>query len=118
MEIWFTSNPEGHNKLGTVVRRMCEKVGIEGNFTNRSLRATTATRGLAKGIPDKFVMQRTSHRDARSLQIYQRPSVSSKVEISKAFDSTSQFVKDVKSDEKFLASRKRGQLATTIIRTR
>ena len=33
--------------------------------------------------------------------------VSSKVEISKAIDSTSQFVKDEKSYEKFLASRKR-----------
>ena len=41
------------------------------------------TRGLAKGIPEKFVMERTGHRDVRSLQKYQRPEVLTKVEISK-----------------------------------
>ena len=33
-----------------------------------------------KGTPNKFVMQRTGHRDARSLQAYQRPSKSSRIE--------------------------------------
>ena len=59
--------------------------GIEVKFTNHSLRATTATFGLAKGIPNKLIMRRTSHRDVRSLQQYQRPSVEYKVEMSKAF---------------------------------
>ena len=40
--------------------------GIEGQFTNHSLRVTTAwTGGLQKGIPDKFVTERTEHRDVR-----------------------------------------------------
>jgi hypothetical protein len=86
----------GHNKLGQVVRRVCEKAGIKGNFTNHSLRATTATRGLSKGIPD-----------ARSLQTYQRPSTSSKIEISKAFDCVNSFTTDEKCGEKFALSRKR-----------
>ena len=30
---------------------------------DHSLRATTATRGLTKGVPEKFVMERTEHRD-------------------------------------------------------
>ena len=98
----------GHNKLGQVVRRVCEKAGIKGNFTYHSLRATTETRGLSKGIPDKFVMQRTGHRDARSLQTYQRPSTSSsKIEISKAFDCVKSFTTDEKCAEKFAVSRKR-----------
>jgi hypothetical protein len=41
---------------------------------------------LSKGIPDKFFMERTGHRDVRSLQKYQRPSIDYKVEMSKAFD--------------------------------
>ena len=97
----------GHNKFGQVVRRVCEKAGIKGNFTNHSLRATTATRGLSKGIADKFVMQRTGHRDARSLQTYQRPSTSSKIEISKAFDCVKSFTTDEKCGEKFALSRNR-----------
>ena len=61
-------------------------------FTNHSLRATTATRALKKGIPDKFVMQRTGHRDVRSLQKYQRPETSTKIEFSKAFDTSNEAV--------------------------
>lgn len=67
------------------MRRMCESAGIEGRFTNHSLRATMATRGLTKGIV--AYMKRTGHRDSRSSQRYQRPSLSTKLEISKAFES-------------------------------
>ena len=31
---------------------------------DHSLRATSAMGGLTKGVPEKFVMQRTGHRDA------------------------------------------------------
>ena len=97
--VWFTSNPVGHNKLGTAVHSMCKEAGIEGNNTNYSLRATTATRALAKGIPDKFVMERTGHRNLRSLQIYQTPCILDKVEISKAFDCTSEYARHGKRAE-------------------
>ena len=65
----------GHNVLGQTVRNLCKKAGIDGNFTNHSLRATTVTRGLEKGVPEKLIMARTGHRDRRSLLTYQRPDV-------------------------------------------
>ena len=52
--------------------------------------ATTATRGLEKGIPDKLIMERKSHRDIRSLQRYQRPDAFTKIEISKALNCRSE----------------------------
>ena len=55
-----------------------------------SLRATTATRGLQKGIPDKLVMQRTGH---RCLQKYQRLETSTKIKISNVFGSKKRSVK-------------------------
>ena len=67
-------------------KRLKGYAGIEGQFTNLTLCATTATWGLQKGIPDKFVMERTKHRDVRSLQKYQRSDTSSKFEILKKFD--------------------------------
>jgi hypothetical protein len=82
----FGSVPVGHNTLGNTVEKLCKDADIEGNFTNHSLRATTATRGLEKGIPEKFVMQRTGLRDVRSLQKYQLPVISTKISISRAFD--------------------------------
>jgi integrase len=49
----------GYNTLGGVVKKLCRDAGIEGNFTNHSLRTTLATRGLVKGIPDKLNMEKT-----------------------------------------------------------
>ena len=69
------------------VKRLCEEGNIERQFTNHSLCATTATRGLEIGIPDKFVMQRTGHEDVKSLQKYQRSNISTKINISRAFES-------------------------------
>ena len=37
-------------------------------------------------IPQKFVMERTGHRDIRSLQKYERPDIKTKTEISKSLD--------------------------------
>jgi hypothetical protein len=80
----FGSVTVGHNTLGNTVKKLCKDANIEGNFTN--LRATTPTHGSEKGIPEKFVMQSTGHRDVKSLQKYQRPNISTKISISRAFD--------------------------------
>jgi hypothetical protein len=37
-------------------------------------------------IPQKFVMERTGHRDIRSFQKYERPVIKTKIEISKYLD--------------------------------
>ena len=51
--------------LGNVVSKMCKDADLQGQFSNHSLRATTATRGLEKGISHKLIMERTGHRDIR-----------------------------------------------------
>lgn len=96
---WFGSVPVGHNVLGNTVKRLCKEGKIDGQFSNHSLRATTATRALEKGIPDKFVMERTGHRDVRSLQKYQRPNISTKIDISRAFESDVNAKKVLKEEE-------------------
>ena len=54
--------------LGETVKMLCKDAGIEGQFICRSLCCATTSRGLQKGIPDKFEMERTEHRDVKSLQ--------------------------------------------------
>ena len=73
--------------------------GIEGHYTNHRLRATTATRRLVNGIPEKIVTERTGHRDVRSLQKYQRVNLAKKVEYTKLFDEHPS-VLDKKKDER------------------
>ena len=54
--------------LGETVKMLCKDAEIEGQFICRSLCCATTSRGLQKGIPDKFEMERTEHRDVKSLQ--------------------------------------------------
>lgn len=83
---WFTRNPVGHNTLAQTVPNLCKAAGIKGYFTNHSLKATTVTRGITKGIPEKFVMERTGHRDVRSLPRYDREDIKSKLEVCKSLE--------------------------------
>ncbi len=50
--VWYTNKPVGVNTLKKVVSDMMKEAGIEGRFTNHSLRATTATRMYDKGIDE------------------------------------------------------------------
>ena len=87
--------------LGKTVKRLCKDTEIEGQFTDHSLRAKTATRGLQKGIPDKFLMERTAHRDVRPLQKYQRPD-----QVRLRFQRSSTVVKPCQYPSKLLLKRR------------
>ena len=76
--------------LETLLAKCVKTQTLQGQFSNHSLRATTATRGLEKGISHKLIMERTGHRDIRSLQRHQGPDVSTKIEISKALNCRSE----------------------------
>ena len=41
---WYQARPVGHNKLSQTVKRLCESSGVDGYYTNHSLRRTAATR--------------------------------------------------------------------------
>ena len=51
---------------------MCREAGIEGNITNHSLRATSATQMYDKGVPEKIIQERTGHRSLEALRMYER----------------------------------------------
>lgn len=59
-----------------------ENSGIQGHFTNHSLRVTTATLGLENGIPTKLLQERTGHRSSESLKRYLRTSATAKRKMS------------------------------------
>jgi len=40
---WFQNVPIGHNTLSTLMKTICDAGGLEGNFTNHSLKKTCAT---------------------------------------------------------------------------
>jgi len=50
-----------HNTLQQTVRRLCVAAGIEGNFTNYSLHARSATTLFEAKVDKRLIMQRTGH---------------------------------------------------------
>lgn len=80
---WFSSIPVGKNKLNGLLKEMCMKAGITGNFTNHSLRAYGATTLFQSGVSEKLIQQRTGHRSTDALRQYERTSESQLVETSK-----------------------------------
>lgn len=69
---WFTVRPLGKNTLGTLMKRMCENAGIQGNKRNHSLRATCATRLYRAGVDEQLIMEKTGHRSVVGVRQYKR----------------------------------------------
>ena len=71
---WYSKVPLGHTKLSSTVSRLCKMAGIEGYFTNHSLRATATSRLYHAGVDEQLVMERTGHRSIEGAQSYKRTS--------------------------------------------
>ena len=60
--VWFCDQPYGKANVCSTVKNVCKIAGIEGNFTNHSLRATSASRMYNKNIPEQVIKEVTGHR--------------------------------------------------------
>ena len=78
---WFTLNVIGRNTLGSMVKKMCEAIGVEGK-TNHSLRATGASRLFERNVPEKLIQERTGHKSTDVLWQYERTSTSQQKDVS------------------------------------
>ena len=54
-QVWFCDAPYGVNRIKTTVKEICEMAGIEGKFTNHSLRATCASRMYSKNVLEQII---------------------------------------------------------------
>ena len=71
-DTWFQARSVGHNILGGVVKRLCASAGLQGHFTNHSLRATAATRLFEAGVDEQLIMQRTGHSTTAGICSYKQ----------------------------------------------
>ena len=72
---WYISKPVGHNTLSKTVKKLCSKIGAEGNYTNHSLRRTCATRLYQSGkVDDQQIMGITGHRSLDAVRVYKKVS--------------------------------------------
>ena len=55
-----------------MVKKMCNAAGIEGKFTNHSLRASGATALFQSEAPEKVIQEFTGHRSVKALRQYEK----------------------------------------------
>ena len=73
-DCWYDARAVGHNTLAGTVRRLCKEAGLDGYFTNHSLKATTATRLFESGVDKQLIMLRTGtgHLTTTGVRSYKR----------------------------------------------
>ena len=55
--MWYCDQPYGINKIRYTVNKICKERGIEGHFTNHSLRATCASRMFEHNVPEQIIKE-------------------------------------------------------------
>ena len=73
-DVWYSKTAVGHNTLASTVKRLMTAGGIEGHYSNHSLRRTAATRLFEAGVDEQLIMLRTGHSSASGVRSYKRVS--------------------------------------------
>ncbi len=71
LRTWYSEKPLGVNSIKKVVKNLAQKAGLEGNFSNHSLRATCATRLFEVGVDEQLIKNVTGHH-SDSVRDYKR----------------------------------------------
>ena len=89
--VWFCDQPYSINKIKGTVKELCKMAGIEGKFTNHSLRATCASRMYSKNVLEQIIKEITGHR-SECVRTYKRTSDKLKEKASRTLSVQSQKV--------------------------
>ena len=81
-DVWYRSQPMGHDKLSSLIKRMAINAKLNGRFTNHSVRKTMITELMHSGIADSNVIQLSGHKSVQSLQRYHVASYDQQKEMS------------------------------------
>ena len=79
--LWYCEVPLGINKVRSVVSEMLKDAGLDGFFTNHSLRHTAATRLFQAGKNVKLIKEVTGH-VSNAVEKYEMNSDSQRMEVS------------------------------------
>ncbi|CAC5377675.1 unnamed protein product [Mytilus coruscus] len=80
----YSQGALGVNKLHGLMRELCQKGGLLGNYTNHSGKRTCATALYHAGIDEQEIMTRTGHRSTASVRAYKTSNGSIQKNVSKS----------------------------------
>ena len=69
---WYTKQRVGYNTLKGFIPKLFATSGLEGLYTNHSLRATSITRMFKADVPEKIIAEKSGHKSLKSLCMYER----------------------------------------------
>ena len=78
-EVWFSTTPLGHNTLQNTIPHLVKAAGYEGQYTNHSLKVSTATRLYTTGIDEQLIMARTGHSSVSKRKVEKLQEITSDV---------------------------------------
>ena len=70
-KVWYCDQPYGVNKVSNTVKNLCKKAGLQGKFTNHSLRATSASHMYQSNVLEQVIKEVTGHK-SDCVRIYKR----------------------------------------------
>ena len=71
--IWFKQNINvSKGVLSIIVASMAAKVGLVGDFTNKSCRSMSISHMITNGLVDDVIVTHTRHKNPKSLKYYDR----------------------------------------------
>ena len=59
--VWYCDQAYRVNKVKSTIKDICKQAGLDGKFSNHSLRATCATRMYDNKIPEQIIKETTGH---------------------------------------------------------
>ena len=66
--------PLGKNEIGKLMKTAAQSAGLQGNFTNHTVRKTCISRLMDAEVPLNYVAQLSGHKNLRSLDSYKAAS--------------------------------------------
>ena len=67
---WYKCQPMGHDMLGSIMRRMAAGAGLQGRFSNHSVRKTMITNLLHAEVEATKICQLSGHKNVQSINNY------------------------------------------------
>ena len=68
---WYTKQRVGYNTLKGFISKLFAASGLEGLYTNHSLRATSITRMFKTDVPEKIIAEKSGHKSLKALRMYE-----------------------------------------------
>ena len=97
---WYKVTPVGVNPLKGMMAKISGLAGLTGAYTNHSLRAISASRMFAAGVPEKIVAEFTGHKSIKALCQYERTTVPQLRAAGLAITTAESFAASVATDSK------------------